>query len=307
MGEQLKIPYVDGVKVGMGFDTLTGKTNADAAVVGTSVTAPQRAGGQTVTTTFRLVQEVDALNEALGISAAVAGGYAGFQGSAKVQFAQQCAVTQYCLYVVIAVEVVNSCLTIDAPALVPDAIELLKVNDLTRFRQRYGNRYVSGLKTGGEYYAVYRVQSFDESERQSIASQISASFSNPLLSASLNVDIAASKQKSLNELNVSVFVYQGGGISNTETDLSQMIEKAHAFPMLVSGGNAILHQAILDEYAGLELPGDRFDLEDSHQQTDVIFFNSRLLGNFTSLVNDIDFIRQHADRFHNPDGSPPTT
>src|SRR5262249_15812480 len=30
-----------------------------------------------------------------------------------------------------------------------------------------------------------------------------------------------------------------------------------------------------------------------------------LLNDFNTLVNDIDFIRQHSDRFHNPDGSPP--
>ena len=67
---------------------------SNPAVVGSAMTPPQKGSGQTVTTTFRLVQEVDALQEALGLSAAVSGGYAGFSGSAKMEFAQQCAVTQ---------------------------------------------------------------------------------------------------------------------------------------------------------------------------------------------------------------------
>ncbi len=305
MGQQLKIPFVDGMKVGLGFDLLTGTPSSDPAVVGASITPPQKGGGQTVTTTFRLVQEVDALQEALGLSAAVAGGYSGFSGTVKMQFAQQCATTQYCLYVVLAVEVINSCESIDLPALVPDGTALLAVNDTLRFRERFGNRYISGLKSGGEYYAVYRVQSFDNEERTSVAAQISASFHNPALSASLNSDIESSKSTSQNELDVNVFVYSAGGISTTETALAEMIEKAHTFPTLVSGNNAIPYQVILDEFTGLELPTDKLDLSDVEHQTECLLFNSRLLNDFNTLINNIDFIRQHMDRFHNADGTPP--
>ena len=115
MGQQLKIPFMNGMKVGLGYELLTGSPSSNPAVVGSAITPPQKGSGQTVTTTFRLVQEVDALQEALGLSAAVSGGYAGFSGSAKMEFAQQCAVTQYCLYVVLAVEVINSCESIDNP------------------------------------------------------------------------------------------------------------------------------------------------------------------------------------------------
>jgi hypothetical protein len=188
---------------------------------------------------------------------------------------------------------------------VPDATDLLAAGQMDRFRERFGNRYISGLKTGGEYYAVYRVQSFDEAERTSVAAQISASFHNPALLASLDAAIESSKSTSRNELDVNVFVYSAGGISETETALAQMIEKAHTFPTLVSGGQATPYQVLLDEYGGLQLPGDNLNFVDQEQQTECLLFNSRLLGEFTTLVNDIDFIRQHLDRFHNPDGSPP--
>ena len=155
MGRQLKVPFIDGMKIGLGFDLLAGKPKSATAVKGTSISPPQKGGGQTITTTFRLVQDVDALKEALGLTAAVSGGYAGFQGTAKMEFAQECAVTQYCLYVIIAVEVINSCTSMDNPVLVPDGVELLRAGDNDRFRERFGNRYISGLKTGGEYYAMY--------------------------------------------------------------------------------------------------------------------------------------------------------
>jgi hypothetical protein len=152
---------------------------------------------------------------------------------------------------------------------------------------------------------VYRVQSFDEEERTSVAAQISASFHNPLLSASLNTDIETSKTNSVNELDVNVFVYSAGGVSTTETALAEMIDKAHIFPTLVAGDKAISYQVILDEYAGLELPGDNLNFFDVEHQTECLLFNSRLLNDFNTLINDIDFIRQHMDRFHNADGSAP--
>jgi hypothetical protein len=305
MGQQLKIPFVTGMKVGLGFDLLTGLPTSDPAVIPKSITFPQRGGGQTVTTTFRLVQEMDTLQETLGLSAAVSGGYAGFAGTAKMQFAQQCAVTQYCLYAVLSVEVINSCQSIDEPKLTQEGTDLLTVPDVKRFRERFGNRYISGLKTGGEYYAVYRVQSFDKDERTSVAAQISASFHNPVLSATLNADIESSKSNSTNELDVNVFVYSAGGVSETETELSEMIEKAHTFPTLVAGDRATSYQVILDEYTGLELPGDHLNFFDVEHQTECLLFNSRILNEFNMLINDIDFIRQHMDRFHNLDGSPP--
>ena len=305
MGQQLKIPFVNGMKVGLGFDLLTGNPSSDLVIQDPRTSPPQTGGGQIVTTTFRLVQEMDSLQEALGLSATVSGGYAGFTATAKMQFAKQCAVTQYCLYAVLAVEVINSCESVDGPVLVQDATDLLAAGQMGRFRERFGNRYISGLKTGGEYYAVYRVQSFDEAERTSVAAQISASFHNPALLASLDATIEASKSTSRNELDVNVFVYSAGGISETETALAQMIEKAHTFPTLVSGGQATPYQVLLDEYGGLKLPGDNLNFVDQEQQTECLLFNSRLLGEFTTLVNDIDFIRQHLDRFHNPDGSPP--
>lgn len=305
MGQQLKIPFVSGMKVGLGFDLLTGSPSSDRVIQNPQTSPPQTGGGQTVTTTFRLVQETNSLQEALGLSAAVSGSYAGFSATAKMQFANQCAVTQYCLYAVLAVEVINSCVTVDAPALVPDATNLLTTGKTDHFRERFGNRYISGLKSGGEYYAVYRVQSFDEQERTDVAAQISASFHNPALRANLNAAVESMKSTSRNELNVNVFVYSAGGISETETALSEMIEKAHKFPTLVSGGQAIPYQVLLDEYNGLKLPGDNLNFFDQEQQTECLLFNSRLLNDFTTLVNDIDFIRKHLDRFHNADGSPP--
>ena len=65
------------------------------------------------------------------------------------------------------------------------------------------------------------------------------------------------------------------------------------------------YQVILDEFTGLELPTDKLDLFDVEHQTECLLFNSRLLNEFDTLINDIDFIRKHIDRFHNGDGTPP--
>jgi hypothetical protein len=45
----------------------------------------------------------------------------------------------------------------------------------------------------------------------------------------------------------------------------------------------------------LKLPGDNLNFFDQEQQTECLLFNSRLLNDFTTLVNDIGFIRKHLD------------
>jgi hypothetical protein len=46
MGQQLKIPFVEGMKVGLGFDLLTGSPSSYPAVTGTSITASQKAAAR---------------------------------------------------------------------------------------------------------------------------------------------------------------------------------------------------------------------------------------------------------------------
>src|SRR3954469_7824702 len=115
MAAQTEIPFLDGMKVGLGYDVLTGVATKSPAVLGTSLTAPAGAGGQIVKTTLQIVQESSVLHQALGISVDASVGNLFGDAGAKFKFASDIAVNSFSLYVVVGVEVFNATRTLDNP------------------------------------------------------------------------------------------------------------------------------------------------------------------------------------------------
>ena len=305
MSAQTEIPFLDGMKVGLGFDVLTGVALKSTAVEGTSLTAPAQGGGQFVTTTLQIVQETSVLHQALGISVDVSAGNLFGDASAKFKFASDIAVNSFSLYVVVGVQVLNATLTLDNPVLSQPAHDLLKAKNQARFRDRFGDRFILGIKTGGEYFAVYKVESLDQSERTSVAASIHARVGQPAVAgASLDADISSQTASSKSKLDVSVYVYQSGGTNiSTETTLDAIMKKAHLFPTLVAADAAVPYSMLLHDYTELLLPGDGLSFVDVQNQQDVLAFNAGLLDGFSTVVNDIDFIRKNIDQFKTPNGS----
>jgi hypothetical protein len=87
---QLEIAYVDGMKVGLGYNMLTGTAAKSTAVTVTSVTAPAEAGGSVTKLTLAIVQDNESFKQTLGVNADVSGSYMGFEANAKMDFADSC-------------------------------------------------------------------------------------------------------------------------------------------------------------------------------------------------------------------------
>ena len=306
MGAQTEIPFIDGMKVGLGYDVLTGVATKSTAAQGPSLTAPAQAGGQIVTTTLQIVQETRTLQQTLGISVDASAGNLFGDASAKFKFANDIAVNSFSLYVVVGVQVSNATQTLDNPVLSQAASDLLRDGNQARFRDRFGDRFILGIKTGGEYFAVYKVESSSDVERSSVAAEIHARAGAPAVAgASLDADISSKTQSSKNKLNVSVYVYQAGGAKiNTETTLDAIMQKAKVFPTLVGTDQGVPYSMLVHDYSELRLPNDGLSFVDIQNQQDVMNFNAGLLNGFSTVVNDIDFIRKNIDQFKNADGGP---
>ena len=305
MSGQTEIPFLDGMKVGLGYDALTGVATKSPAVTGTSLTAPAQAGGQIVRTTLQIVQEATALHQSLGISVDASAGNLFGDASAKFKFASDVAVNSFSQFVVVGIEVFNATMTLDNPVLTGEASALLRAQNQPRFRDRFGDRFILGIKTGGEYFAVYKVESMDAAERSSVASEIHARAGAPQVAgASLDADISSKTSTSKSKLDVSVHVYQSGGSNiQTETTLDAIMQKAHLFPTLVGVDKGVPYSMLVHDYTELALPRDGLTFVDVQNQQQVLTFSARLLDGFTTVFNDIDFIRKNIDQFKQADGS----
>ena len=296
------VSFTDGMKVGLGYNRLTGDRLPTPAVQGTSISSLQGAGGQQVTSDCTTIQDVETLHKSIGISVDAGGSYMGFSGSAKVDYANSCDFSNFSTYVVLRVSVLDAFESLDSPVFSPDANELLN-NNPDRFRQRFGDTFISGIRKGGEYFAIYQITGSDQSEKESVAVNVHAAFNGVLASAELNTSINTATQSSKSHLEIRIHVFRQGTIGTADLNLEDIMKTAREFPIGVSGDKAFPYAVMLQDYDGLKNPNDKFVYVDIQNRQDVLEDLARKRFEFLALRDDIKYILKHSDDFQNADNS----
>jgi hypothetical protein len=192
----------------------------------------------------------------------------------------------------------------DSPIFSDDAKELLTNNNAERFRQRFGDCFISGLKKGGEYFAIYQISGSDSDERDSLSVDIDAAFNGLVTSAELKTSIQSKTQNSKHHLEVRVHVFRQGAIQEADLNVEDILKTARSFPVSVAGTNAYPYAVSLQDYNVLKNPNDRFNFIDIENQQAVLEDLAKRRFAFLTRRNDISYILGHLDDFQNSDGSP---
>ena len=299
------IPYTEGMKIGLGYNRLTGDVLSTPAVQGTSISSLQGAGGQQVTIDCVTIQDVETLHKSLGVSVDAGGAYMGFSGSAKVDYLSSCDFSSFSTYVLVRVSVQDAFESIDSPVFSNDANELLVNNNPDRFRQRFGDTFIAGLKKGGEYFAIYQITGSDESERESVAVSVHAAYdAGPLASAHVNTDIHTATSQSKSHLEVHVHVFRQGTIATADLNLDDIMKTAKEFPIGVSGDKAFPFAVLLQDYDRLKNPNDQFVYVDIQNRQDVLEDLAKKRFEFLALRDNFKYILKYSSDFQKADGSP---
>lgn len=298
------VPFTDGMKIGLGYNRLTGDCMPSPAVTGTSVSAIPNATGQQVTLDCTTIQDVETLHRSLGISVDAGGSYLGFSGSAKLDYANSCDFSSFSTYVLVAVSVKDATETLDSPVFSPDANELLVNSNKDRFRERFGDAFIAGLLKGGEYFAIFQLTGSDQSEKDSLALTVHAAYNAGITSAQLNTAINTTTSQSKNHLQVEVHVFRQGNISSADLNLEDIMKTAKEFPLSVSSENAFPFSVLLQGYDGLKSPNDQFEYVDIQNRQDVLEDLAKKRFDFLALRDDLKYILKHTDDFKNADGTP---
>jgi hypothetical protein len=290
------IPFQEGMKPGFGYDLVSGTPLSSPAVQGTISSIPG-AHGQSVESHLTRITDLDTLHQTLGVNVDAGGSYFGVSADVKVNYAKECNVSRFATHVLVGVSVVDAFENFDAPVLTADAVTLLANNNPARFRQRFGDVFIDGLRKGGEYFATFEIKSVDESVREDIAVHVEAAYSNPVAAAHLDTDIAKSIASTSFHCEVRVHVYQNGAIDHTDQSLDEILKKSHDFPPTVAGDLAAAFAVSLADYTTLQLPNDQFNFLDVQNQRDVLAEHARKRFAFLTLLNDISYIRQNVQDF----------
>jgi hypothetical protein len=297
------ISFVDGMKVGLGYNRLTGDVLSSPAVQGSSISAVQGAGGQQVSIDCVTIQDVESLHKSLGISVDAGGSYLGFSGSAKVEYVNTCDFSSFSTYVMVRVSVQDAFESIDSPVFSPDANDLLVKNNPDRFRQRFGDSFIAGVKKGGEYFAIYQLTGSDQQEKEALSVSVHAAFNGLIASAELNTSIQTATSSSRSHLQVQVHIFRQGTIGTADLNLEDIMRTARDFPVSVSGDKAFPYAVLLQDYQRLKSPNDQFNYYDLKNQQDVLEDLAKRRFEFLTLRDDLKYILKHSDDFQNTDGT----
>ena len=293
--------FVNGMKPGHGINVLAGDHLPNIAVEG-ALTALPMAHGQKVTSKLVRIDDISSLHKSLGIEVSASGFYYGYSANAKMNFANECNVNSHSTYLMVHIEVENAFLSMDDPVLTADALDLLRAHKPERFRERFGDVFVAGLNTGGEYFALFEITGTNESEKEELSVEVNAAYQGLVMSAELGVKIRSMTESSHDHLEVNVFTFQLGG-SDVSQDVTpeQIMAKAHNFAASVSGEFAVPYSVLPASYASLKRPDDASNPIDIEFQRAALADAFKQRTELQSLKNDIDYTllsdARHFDEF----------
>ncbi len=288
-----------GMDFGFGVNDATGEAR-HIAVTGV-LKIPFGGSAQTVTGDLTKIENTESLQKSLKLSIDAEGSYGLFAAYNKFDYVTDTKVNDHQVYILLRVIVENPFSQIENEELVDSAKTLLMNDDKARFREEFGDLYVKGVITGGEFYAVIFVETHSETDQTSVSDTLEA---GGVIGAGA-FDVAAqvsSNVKKVSETHaVRIHVFQRAGSESTasfETDIDKVIERARTFPTIVKN-NPFPYRVLLQDYLALDLPKppDFLQLQNAKEVLQEI---TSLRTPLFTIVNNIDFILSHPDQFENP-------
>ncbi|MBI1928475.1 hypothetical protein HYR99_30060 [Candidatus Poribacteria bacterium] len=293
----LDLPYKEGMNYGVGVNLLTGEILGKGVKPG-EPTSLQDAGGHEAGDNVTLIREAEDLYDSLGISVRASGHYGLFSSGGKFRFSEQVKYNSQSTFLLARSIVTKAFKQIEEAQLEEQAVRLLEQGKFDQFRESYGDAFVRGIKTGGEFFSVISITSVNREEQQKLAIKLRAAYSG--ISGSLNLD--EQTRSALSRAELHIVMYQEGG---TGEDLSftdnpdNVMQRLHDFPGIVDRNPIpyfvqVASYKTLDNYP--EVPG----LRDIQSQSDALERYATLRLKLLTHKNDVEFIQHYPGYYENP-------
>jgi hypothetical protein len=160
------------------------------------------------------------------------------------------------LYVLVRVTVTNkqTLLDLTQSKLKPEAEKLFASNP-QEFIKQYGDSFVYGLVTGGEFIGVLEIESSSSSEFREIKTSLSGKASFGLFSGNAKASFEQSMQKITSNYQMRATVFRQGGVGGLQAMTpDNLIKTALDFPDTVQGSNAVAYTALVIPYNHIPHP-----------------------------------------------------
>lgn len=295
--DNVVVPYQEGHAFGMGIKSATGG-RMQLGVVGT---VSQVAGASGGSGSFQMteIRTTEELESHLGISADVSGGVGLFSASDRFNFVKDCKVQSTSITLLLHCTRQFGFQQIDEPALSPSAAELVSQGRVDLFADRFGDCFVVGLRTGGQFFGVIRIDTKNDESRQTVSNSLSGSYGP--FSGDVKTDVENAMKSTQSHAEVYVY-YEGGDVKTKPQTPEELFAAADEW------SNTIANQA--KPYSALLLPyviangPQPPNAEDLQHQHDILVRCAKLRSQTMDRLNFIDYVidPSHSGEFVVPQG-----
>lgn len=299
MAFELVEPF-PGMGIGRGVDTTAGDLKPSIAVTG-EFGAQAGVGGVSGGFEFMRVDTSEQFDQAINADASVSYGTSILgksQGaSAKTSYRERCKYSNSATFSVIRFTLDNPFESFTTtPKLSDDALELLSLRKMERFRERFGNRFISGRFTGAEFFACLRIESSSIERQREIRASAEAAFGG--FNASGSGENLSSSMES--EDSIEIFVFQHGGLLQPVFTFEETIELARSIADQAQSGMGRPTAYTLEEYRELALPADDLSFVQRQHANATLKKLGRDYRALETLMNDIDYVLRNQQFFKRP-------
>jgi hypothetical protein len=291
--------YKPGMELGKGYDKVKADVKIGSAVKGTTSSSDD-APGNIGSYDFLLIESYRDFESALGIDTSIGGGIPGIGGSFKFQFKDKCKVTKEATFCMMCFQVLNAFETFnDDIELTDDARELLLLGNTDpdknkRFEERFGDHFISGRYTGGEFYGSIKIEAETIEKSREVATKISASYF--LFRSSFKLEDEF--KETISSVRIQIHVLQSGGIITPVGDLESLFKLAIRAAEDVQRNRPTPLFVTLGDYDELDLP--YVSSAQRQVQEEVLKKLGRSYRELQELQNDVDFILRNQHFYINP-------
>lgn len=293
-----RMPYRGNMSFGRGVNTLTGEVlglalQCDAPVATAGV------DGQESIVDVQMINSHEQLMKSMGLSVEASGRYGLFSAEGKFGLAEKSSYNSQSSFIVASCRVQNAFLQVNHANLLPEAAQMLKDNRPDVFKTTYGDSFVRGLLTGGEFFAVVQITSTDEETQKSLAASLHAECQGLVASGSFSMAFNQESSSKKSKTEVAINFYQRAGQDEQlafTKNADEVLARLKAFPS-IARAHPIGYEAEVANYNTLALPMPNF-VEIENREF-ALQDCARLRLKYLTIRNDIEFARTNPVFFDN--------
>ncbi|ETI69401.1 hypothetical protein [Neobacillus vireti] len=284
-------------EIGMGFNSETGLA-VGTALEGFTIPDPVF-NGQQVFSSISIINSHEELMESLGMSFEASGRYGLASGSLKAKFSESSNYNSTSTFLVAGVTVQNPISRGKNFKVSDTAKALLNANRFDEFKRAFGDSFVRGLQTGGEFYAVIRITSVNSSQQSKLSLGLEAEFNGLAAAGSFKTSFinANSKEETKSEYHATMYQCAGSGPEISPTvEISEVLARFKAFPAIAKA-SAFPYETEVATYDTLPLPTPPLEEQENFLFAIRDARNQKM--HFIQAKNDLQFADRNPEFFEN--------